>query len=409
MKKLNIFLLICAFTFAIIPAFCKAGGGQNNDDSFQFTYLVKIPTTSVKDQSSTGTCWSYATTSFIETELIRMGKDSLDLSEMFFVRYAYAAKAESYIRYQGNANFSEGGQAHDVMNILRKQGMVPEKEYTGLTEGPQSTRYFEMISVMKAILDKALEYKNTNFSGKAYEVVESVLDIYLDKVPEKFSYNKKEFTPVTFVKFSGFEPDDYVELTSYQAYPYYQLVDLQIPDNWSHGLYYNLPIDDLLLVINSAFEKGYSVNWDGDVGDAGFSHSDGIAIVPEDDPEKMSTENRASYTAMNEEARKKYLYRYDKPIQEKKITADLREQEFEKFITTDDHLMHLVGLAKDQNGTVYYLTKNSWGTDINEMGGNLLMSEAYVRLKTISIMVHKSIIPQAIVKKIKENQPKEIF
>jgi bleomycin hydrolase len=409
MKRFNVFRIIYFFLSVVITNTLYATGGKNQEESYQFTYLVKIPTTSVKDQASTGTCWSYATTSFIETELLRMGKDSFDLSEMFFVRYAFALKADNYIRYQGNANFSEGGQAHDVMNIIKTNGMVPEQVYTGLIYGPQSLRYFEMIAVMKSILDKSLEFKTNNFSGKADEVVESVLDIYLGKVPEKFNYDKKDFTPLTFAKNTGFSPDDYIEFTSYQLYPYYQLVDLQIPDNWAHALYYNIPIDDLIQIINSAFEKGFSVNWDGDVGDEGFSHTDGIAIVPEDDPSKMNEDDRTRFLTMDKEARKKFLYRYKNSIQEKKITSEMREQEFDKFITTDDHLMHLVGMAKDQNGVIYYLTKNSWGTEINQMGGNMLMSEAYVRLKTIAIMVHKDVIPTAILKKINENKPKGIF
>jgi bleomycin hydrolase len=329
----------------------------------------------------------------------------MDLSEMFFVHHTYSEKANNYLRYQGTSNFSEGGQAHDVMNVIREFGMVPENIYPGYIYNIPEHKHEEMVAVLKSILDKSLEFKE-NYSGKANKIIDEALNIYMGNYPDHFTFNKKELTPKEFTKQLGFNPEDYVEFTSYMIYPWYQAVDLQIPDNWAHRYYYNLPIEDIMSIINFAFEKGFSVNWDGDVGDNGFSHTEGLALVPEDDPAKMTEENRGKFLKLNEEARNAFIYRYDKPIQEKIITEELRQKEFDKFIATDDHLMHLVGVAKDQNGVVYYLTKNSWGSTSNELGGNLLMSENYVKLKTIAIMVHKNAIPPAILKKLSENKQK---
>jgi len=372
---------------------------KEKDESYKFTNIIEIPTTSVKDQASSGTCWSFATTSFVETEIMRISNQKYDLSEMFFVRYAYPQKAVKYIRYQGLANFSEGGQAHDVMNIIKEFGMVPENAYTGLNYGLKYHRHDEMVKIMKGILDDAL--KNTRgYTGKCLDIIDATLDIYLGKVPQKFIYDGKEYTPKSFAKQTKFNPDDYYEFTSYNIYPFYQKTDLEIPDNWSHDKYFNIPIDDLMSIIDNAFANGFSVNWDGDVSERGFSHSNGVAVVPETNPENMDKGERLKWETLSEKEQNNMLFDFSKPRKELTVTQQLRQETFDKFKTTDDHLMHLIGTAKDQNGTLYYLTKNSWASDSNKMGGKLYMSESYVRLKTIAIQVHKNAIPQEIKDKL---------
>jgi len=378
------------------------GKKDNNEEGFKFTNKIEIPTTPVKDQGSSGTCWSFATTSFIETEIIRLGKGEYDLSEMFFVRYAYPQKAQKYLRYQGKANFGEGGQAHDVFNIIRNYGMVPQEIYTGLNNGFEYLDHEELIKVMTGILDKTLEDKES-YTGKCLEVIDSSLGVYLGEVPEKFTYKGTDFTPKSFAEKLAINPDDYIELTSYSIYPFYRFVDLEIPDNWSHDKYFNVPIDDFMSIINNALTTGYSVNWDGDVSEAGFSHIKGLAIVPERNPENMDKKDRAAWEALNDDEKQKMLYDFSKPRKEMVINQDTRQKSFDNFKTTDDHLMHLIGTATDQNGKLYYITKNSWAASSNNMGGKLYMSEAFVRLKTIAIQVHKDAIPRAIKAKLNLN------
>ncbi|PKP09971.1 MAG: aminopeptidase [Bacteroidetes bacterium HGW-Bacteroidetes-4] len=403
MKKKELFprLLLLCLTLAIsLNTLATDKKDKKQQTEYQFTSTLTIPTTTVKDQASTGTCWSFATTSFIETELIRMGKGSHDLSEMFFVRMVYPEKAKKYIRYQGNANFGEGGQAHDVMNTIAAYGLVPESAYSGINYGLKYHKHGELTEILQAILDGSLKHMN-GFSGKAFEVFNAALDIYLGRVPEKFDYNGKEYTPQSFLSELEFKSSDYVEFTSYQSYPFYSWVDLEIPDNWSHDKYFNLPIDELMTVIDYAFDQGFSVNWDGDVSEAGFSHNHGIAIVPETDPANMDNSERLKWDVLSQEEKAELLFDFSKPRKEKAITQELRQKAFDQFLTTDDHLMHLVGKATDQNGTGYYLTKNSWANDSNKMGGYLYMSNSYLRLKTIAIQIHKDAIPEAVKERLK--------
>lgn len=395
MKK-NI-LKLSVVAFFISNAFILQA--QNKKSGYEFTPIKQIETTSVKDQGSSGTCWSYATTSFLETELIRLGKGKHDLSEMYFVRLVYPQKAEKYIRYHGLANFGQGGQAHDVTNQIEKYGFVPEAAYTGLNYGTDYHQHGELEKNLKSTLDNSLANKKT-YTGKNFYIFNSILDTYLGKLPKKFEYKGKEYTPPSFAKEMGINPNDYIELTSYTNYPFYKKVELEIPDNWSHDYYYNLPIDELMEVINNAFDKGYSVNWDGDVSSPGFSHSNGVAIVPEDNPKNMEGNERLKWEKLSRREKKQLLFNFDAPKKEKKITQEYRQKTFDNFQTTDDHLMHLVGKAKDQTGTIYYITKNSWAENSNKFGGYLYMSESYIRLNTTAIQVHIDVLPKKIKEKL---------
>lgn len=337
---------------------------QSLDKGLTFTTLTDIKTTPVKDQFKSGTCWSFATTSFIETELIRMNKGAFDLSEIYFVRYAYADKADRYVRRLGNANFSEGGQAHDVMNVIRQHGFVMDSAYTGFTSDPNHI-HGELNASLKAYIDVVKEKKNGTISPAWKDAFDALMDIYIGKLPSTVTVNDKTVDPLAFAKSSGFNPDDYIEITSYNHVPFYQQVMIDIPDNWSQDRYYNLPVDEMVEVIKSALKNNYSVCWDGDVSDKGFSHVNSLAISPE-----------------------------------KKVTQEDRQIAFDNQQTTDDHLMHFTGIVTDQNGTIYFKTKNSWNANSNKSGGYLNMSEAYVRLNTIAIMVHKNALPKGILKKL---------
>lgn len=366
MNKKNLLIITCFI-------FLMGIHGLNAQKHEDFSITKQIKTTPVKNQQRTGTCWSYSTISFIETEALRMGKKEFDLAEMYIARLAYEKKANLYVRFHGKANFEEGGQAHDVMHAIRKGGLLPQSQYEALNYGTDKHIHREMVNMIKGMLKGVIENSQKKLTPKWFEAVKSVLDVYLGKVPEKFEYEGKETIPLDYAKNSvGVNPDDYIELTSYNHHPYYEMFDLEVPDNWSHDLYYNLPIDELTEVMVYAINNGYSVCWDGDVSEKTYDFSHGYAKLPFEKGEGEKI------TDMQAE----------------------RQQTFNNWQTTDDHLMHLTGLAHDKNGTNFFLTKNSWGEDRNDFGGYLYMSEPYIKLKTVAIMIHKDALPKKIKKKL---------
>jgi len=367
---------------------------------FIFTKDIELAATPVKNQYRSGTCWSFATTSFIESELIRTGKGTFDLSEMLFVHQAYINKATHYVRLQGKANFGPGGQAHDVMDVIRTTGLIPDEAYPGLNIGEAKHIHGEMDEVLKAMLDAVISNKNGKLTLIWMDAYKAVADIYLGAVPANFTYAGKSYTANSFRDMNAFNPDDYLEITSYTHHPFYTKFSLEIPDNWSMGEYYNLPIDELMEVVNNALQSGFTVAWDGDVSDKGFSHNNGVAVVPNISLTDMENSEKSKWEKLTEKERSRQLYSFTKPVPEKKVTQEMRQNAFDNYSTTDDHLMHLTGIVHDQNGTRYYITKNSWGAESNEFGGFLNMSESYLRLNTIAIMVHKDAIPKSLAKKL---------
>lgn len=343
---------------------------------YNFTMQDNVACTSVKNQQRTGTCWSFSTVSFLESELIRMGKPEYDLSEMYIVRNIYGDKARNYVFRQGKANFSEGSLSHDVMRGFKMFGIVPESVYSGKLGENDIHNHSEMEAAMKGMLDGILKQKRP--SNKWSDALNCIMDTYIGEAPENFTWQGKSYTPQSFAASLGINPDDYVSLTSYSHHPFYEKCILEIPDNYSNGSYYNIPIDELEAIVANALDKGYTVAWDGDVSEKGFSSKNGIAIIPED-PSRTDV--------------------FETPGPEMKVAQTDRQEAFESYATTDDHLMHLTGVAKDQSGTTYYLTKNSWG-EVSDYKGFLYMSSSYFRLKTVGIMVHKDAIPQDIAKKL---------
>ncbi len=333
---------------------------------YDFTVDKDCRHTSVKSQDRTGTCWSFATTSFLESELLRMGKGEHDLSEMFTVRTIYEDKARNYILRQGKANFGQGSLAHDVLRAVALAGVVPQEVYDGLLPGQKRYDHSEMEAVLKGMLDGVLKGKHpTPYWDDAFR---AVLDVYMGRVPEQFVYRGKTYTPQSLAGALGIKPEDYISYTSFTHHPFHTSFVLEIPDNYSNGSYYNLPLDDLVAVVDNALARGYTVAWDGDVSEKGFSAREGIAILPVD-PDRTDV--------------------FTKPGKEQKVTQEVRQQEFMNFYTTDDHLMHIVGIAHDKAGTKYYIVKNSWG-NVGPYGGVVYMSEAYFRMKTIAVTMHKS-------------------
>ena len=366
---------------------------------YQFTDVCRVPATPVKNQASTGTCWCFATTSFMESELLRRGKGEYDLSEMFIVRQKYMNQLnDNYIR-QGEGNIGQGSLSHTFMNAFRQVGIVPEEVYSGINYDSDRHNHGELVRYMGAIANEAVKMRKR--SPEYNELIQSLFDIYLGKVPEKFSYKGKEYTPQSFAASLGLNMDDYVELTSFNHHPYYQKFEVEVHDHWEHYQQYNLPLDELIEVQDYALQHGFTVCWDGDVSEKGFSFKNGVAINPEvKKVEDYSTTDRARFEKMDEKERLDEVYKFEHPYPEVNVTQEVRQAGFESYVTTDDHLMHLTGIVKDQNGTKYYITKNSWGTERNKFGGYLNMSESYVRAKMIYIMVHKDAIPKAIKAKL---------
>ncbi len=379
---------ILSLTFAL--AICSAFG-----QGYQFTEIMSLPATPVKNQAATGTCWCFATVSFLESELLRTGKGEYDLSEMFLVRQKYMNQLQDNYLRRGKGNISQGSLSHTVKNAYKQVGVVPEEAYCGINYDSENHNHSEMVRFMKGIADAAVDMKKR--SPEYDKVINAIFDTYMGPLPEKFTYKGKEYTPQTFAASLNLNMDDYIELTSFIHKPYYKEFEVEVPDNWEHEKMYNLPLDELIETMNYALQNGHTVCWDGDVSEKGFSHTNGVAINPEvSKVENYEGTDRARFEQMSVNERLDAVYKFDRPYPEVKVTPEIRQQGYEAFVTTDDHLMHITGMVKDQNGTPYYITKNSWGTDRNKFGGYLNMSESYVRAKTIFIMVHKDAIPKTI-------------
>lgn len=360
---------------------------QSENADFRFTIIKENGVTPVKDQGSSGTCWSYSGNSFIESEMIRMGKKPVDIAEIFTARNVYKDKAKLYVLNSGGISWGEGGALHDVMNMYRKYGAVPQEAYTGLLHGSTRNNFSEMSEVLKSVLDAYVKNPGKKLSPTWLSNVDMILDSYLGKVPETFTYNGKKYTPKSFAnEVIGINPDDYVELTSYKDYDYYKPFVVPVPDNWSHDRLWNVPMEDLTTIIDYAVINGYTVGWATDVSEPYFSYKNGVAYVPDIDLNNINAATKAE------------LFKGPKP--DKKITEDMRQEGINNLTTTDDHGMQITGLAKDQTGKEYYIVKNSWGTS-NDYEGYLYVTKPFVQFKSTAILVHKDGIPKDILKKLK--------
>lgn len=384
MKKY--FLLFSSITIAFaINAQSKTNKANSE---YTFTVVKSMDATAVQSQDRSSTCWSFSSLSFFESEMIRMGKSKdLNLSEMFVVRKIYPLKAQNYIRMHGNNNLAEGGGFPDVLRVIKNYGMVPEDVYTGKKINSDPHNHSLLEGTIKAIAKPASDPHTNKIDNEfLIQTIENACDNFLGKVPEKFEYKGKTYTPRTYADATGIVPDDYVVLTSFTHHAPYEKFVLEIPDNWAWEKVNNLPLNEFQETMSYAINNGYTFAWGADVSEKGFMFKEGLAVVPEKSFESM-TEMEKVMLAI-------------KPHKQLTITPELRQQQFDNYDTQDDHGMHAVGTVKDQNGTLYYIIKNSWGTKRNDCDGYFYASESYMLLKTTSIMLHKKAIPPAIAKKL---------
>lgn len=396
MKKLSLILLVL---FASLQIFAQETEGEKKK-GYVFETIKEVKTSTVKDQHRSGTCWSFSTLSFIEAEILRNGGEEVDLSEMFVVRHVYSDKAKRHVRMHGHFNFGGGGALNDPFDVMKNYGLVPEEAYTGLQYGENNHVHGELDLVLSEYVEAVIENKNRKLTTAWHNGFNGILDAYLGKTPESFDYKGKNYTPRTFAdEVVKLNPNDYVYLTSFTHHPFYEKFIVEVPDNWSWQKFYNIQLDELIQVMDNAIDNGHSIGWASDVSEKGFSWRNGVAIVPETDAEELAGSEKEKWEKMTEKERQERMFSFDEPVPEKNITQEMRQEAFDNYQTTDDHGMHIVGLAKDQNGNEYYKVKNSWDNK-NVYEGYFYVSKPFVRYKTMSIVVHKDALPKEIKKKL---------
>ncbi len=395
------------FTFLIVSLLIYNVIAQ---EGYQFKEVNRLAATSVKNQYKSGTCWSWAATSFFESEALRLGiKEVPDLAPMYAVRLMYKEKAIKYVRMQNKTNLGSGGEMHDVLHTIINYGYVPTEVYPGLNYGENNHVHAEIDKVIKTYCDGVISaYSEVNANGNAgistawINGLDGILDAYFGVVPQKFSYKGKEFTPKSLAsEYLKIKPEDYLSFTSFSHHLFYQECIVEIPDNWLWEKWHNIPLNELEMIIDNALKKGYTVGWAADVSEKGFASRQGVAVVPAESLEDVSGTERSKWENITEQELANLRYSFVKPMPEMEITQENRQAAFDRQYTTDDHSMHIVGAATDQNGTKYYIVKNSWD-EYNKYGGYFYASRAFVQYKTIAIMVHKDAVPADILKKIKK-------
>lgn len=367
---------------------------------FKFTDLKVVKTTPVKDQNKSGTCWCYSTNTFFESEILRKTGKEVHLSEGFVVYHCYLDKAIKYIRMDGRINFAEGGAAADVPYVWSHYGMVPNEVYTGMTNGDKKFNTSELTANLTGYVDVINQRKLKKLTPSWIEGFKGILDAYMGKLPEKFTWQGKTYTPQEYAASLPIDLNDYVGITSFTHHPFYEPFILEVADNWVWESYQNVPIDELVEIVYNAIDKGYTVAWGADVSEPAFKWRKGYAVLPVDkDVPDLSGSDMERWTQLSDKDREEEKWDIKGPVEEQVVTQESRQLMFDNKETTDDHGMVIMGTAVDQKGNRYFKVQNSW--DTNQLyHGFFYVSEAFFRAKTMDIYLNKAAIPSKTAKKL---------
>jgi len=392
--KIKSIILAAAALMAASSAYAQISvlGGPK----YEFTTIKELPTTSIKNQFRSGTCWCYAALSFVESEILREKGDSLDLSEMFVVGKSYRDRAVKYVRLDGHLNFGAGSSFGDVLHVIEDYGIVPQEAMPGMNYGTEMPEQAELDAALKGYVEAIAKNPNKKLTTAWLNGFDGIVAAYLGDYPSEFEVNGKKYTPESYRDALGFDVKDYVNLSSFTHHPFYEQFIIEVPDNWRWDTAYNLPIDELMEVMYNAIDKGYSIAWGSDVSEKGFTRS-GIATMPVEKKKAAAGSDQEKWVGKSTEENKEEA----KPELPEEViaTQEMRQDGYDRKTTTDDHGMHIYGLAQDQNGTKYFMVKNSWG-EAGKYKGIWYASDAFVRYKTLNIVVHKDALPKHIAKKL---------
>ncbi len=394
MKK--IILLVAVSIFACNLSAQNDSIPTDTIEGFVFTTVKANPITSIKNQNRSSTCWSFSSLALFESELLRLGKGEYDLSEMFVVHHTMLDRAERFVRLHGEGSFSPGGSFYDVLYCLKNYGIVPQEAMNGIMYGDTLPVHNELDAVAEGYVRGLLKQKKLTNVWK--NGLAAVYSTYLGECPETFDYKGKNYTPKSFVEMLDLPLDDYVSITSFTHYPFYSQFVIEVPDNWRLSQSYNVPIDELIAIMDNAIEQGYTLAWGADVSETGFTRN-GIGVMPDADRgAEITGSDMVRWTGLSKDEKRKELTQ--KPLPEVEVTQEMRQTAYDNWETTDDHGMLIYGIATDQNGKEYYMVKNSWGTN-NEYKGTWYVSKAFAAYKTMNILINRNAIPKSISKKLK--------
>ena len=399
------FLAATAVAF-VLPGFANAQEAEQapEKEGWIFSEEVRLPITSMKDQNAAGTCWCYSTLSFVEAELLRTTGKVYDFSEMFIVWNTYMDRAQATVRTHGDISFSQGGSFYDVLYGIKHYGLVPDSELpAGVKHGDTLSDFSEFSRVCDPFVEGIVKGRKlqTDANGNPLwkEALAGILNAYIGERPETFVYEGKEYTPKSFAESTGFNPDDYVNLASFSHHPFYEPFIIEVQDNWRWSTAYNLPIDELMEVMNYAIDNGYTFAWGSDVSEKGFLRGENFGIMVLPDLEARDNNDagtdKARWAGLSAAERAKEAY--SQPTPQRWVTQEERQIAYDNYETGDDHGMIIYGKAKDQLGNNYFVVKNSWGVTGN-YDGTFYASEAFVRYKTMNIVLHKDALPKHIKK-----------
>ena len=397
MKKMILALALAAFAAASLGA--QAPKVKPAD--YQFTTVKEIPVTSMKNQNRSGTCWCFSALSFLESEVIKAknlkAEAYPDFSEMFVVRHSYHDRAVKFVRLNGYLNMAAGSGFGDVLEVIRDYGLMPQSAYSGMNYGYDLPVQGELDAVLKGYVQAAVKNPNRKLTPVWPKGFDGILDAYLGELPETFVENGVTYTAESYRDAMGINPDDYVNISSYTHHPFYSQFAIEVEDNWRWGLCYNLPLDEFMAIIDNAVENGYTVLWGGDVSEPGFTR-DGLAVLLDTEAKATTGSDQERWVGKAEDKPAAAAEKKELP-KELQVTQEIRQRMYDEKTSTDDHGMHLYGTAKDQNGTKYYLIKNSWGVT-GAYDGTWYMSENFVKGKTLNFVVNKKALPKDIAKKL---------